>query len=270
MIKERPFVPKWSIVGSYRPGYDEHREGVFKILRQKGLVSAGVPRPLQRRGSGKLAGQVRLYCVLNQDAARLARHGLNSEAERLVKRAAEIERSKDATLIIDAVLEHLDLVTTNYDELISTALAAAAVQDSVRDALLRVAERVDKTRASSKALTAIHRVALGRVTHIHGDLVDVLLQGGRTIVLDTDTLAAHNLARIGAPLALHWEKWGRGQAFFEAEPGLDLGSDSVEALQARFAFLRPPAADDDLWAAAPTIAGAVSIGRDVPVARRAS
>jgi hypothetical protein len=267
MIKERPFVPKWSIVGSYRPGPVEHREGVFKGLRQKGLVSDGVPRSLQRPSTGKLAGQVRLYCVLNQDAARLARHGLEAEAARLVKRAGAIERSKDAGVVVDALLEHVDLVTTNYDELISNALASAALDERVHKALWRVSERIDKARAASKALTSIQRIALGRVTRIHGDLVEVLLQEGRAIALDADTLSPHNLARVGAPLALHWEKWGKGQAFFEAEPGIDLGEERTAALQARFAFLRPPKEEDEVWAAAPAITGAVNIERDVPVAR---
>jgi hypothetical protein len=268
MITERPFVPKWSIVGSYRPGADEHREGVFKSLRQKGLVSAGVPRSVQQRGTGKLAGQLRLYCVLNQDAARLARHGLEVDAARLVERAASIEHSKDAAFVVDALLAHVKIVTPNYDEIVSAALASAAAHDAVRKALLRVSARVDKARADSKALGTIQRTALGRVMKIHGDLVDVLLQGGRAIVLDTDTLAAHNLVRLGAPLALHWEKWGKGQAFFEAEPGIDLG-ESAEALQARFPFLRHPAPDDEAWTAASTITGAVTIGRDVAVARPA-
>jgi hypothetical protein len=266
MIRERPFVPKWSIVGSYRPGGEEQREGVFKHLRHRGLVSDGIPRSLQDRATGKLAGQVRLYCVLNQDAARLARHGLDYEAERLVKRAGEIERSKDAAVVADAVLDHVQLVTMNFDEVISAALSAAAANDRVREALIRVSERIDKARASSKALTSIHRIGFGRVTRIHGDLVDILLQEGRVVALDADTLSAQNLVRIGAPLALHWEKLGKGQAFFEAEPGIDLGGDSVNSLQARFAFLRPPPATD-IWAAAPTITGAVSVERDVPVAR---
>lgn len=268
MIKERPFIPKWSIVGSYRPGMDEQREGVFKGMRQKGLVSDGLGRSLHRRTTGRFAGQVRLYCVLNQDAARLARHGFEAEAARLVKRAGQIERSKDAKIVVDAVLEHVTVVTANYDELISKALVAAVLNDAVvHEALLRVSDSVDAARLASKALTRIQRIAFGRVTSLHGDLVDIMLQEGRVIALDADTLAPHNLARVGAALVLHWENWGKGQAFFEAEPGIDLGGEPTTALQKQFAFLRPPTQDDEVWAAAPTIAGAVKIERDVPIAR---
>ena len=211
VIKERPFVPKWAIVGSYRPGADEHREGVFKSLRRKKVSSpmaSRVPCSSVRRASS--AGQMRLYCVLNQDAARLARHGFEVEARRLVKRAAEIERSKDTAAAVDALLKHVNVVTTNYDELISKALAATIVDSSVRDALWRVSERVDKARASSKVLTTIQRIAFGHVTGIHGNLVDVLLQGGRAIVLDADTLSSHNLGRVGAPLRVALGDLGQG------------------------------------------------------------
>lgn len=269
MLTERPFTSKWSIVGSYRPGTDEQREGVFKGLRSKGLVSDGIQRGLQERHSGKLAGQMRLYCVLNQDAARLARHGFDADAAKFVKRASTIEHSKDAALLADAVAKHVTVITANYDNLISSALASLVSDSTLREALVRVTEQVAKTRAASRALAQIQRVAIGQVVTLHGDLAEVLLSGGMTIAIDRDLLAEHNLYKLGSPVALHWENWGKGQAFLEAEPALDLNAAS-DPLQARFAFLRHPPASGDVWNAAATITGAVSIGRHVTVSRATS
>lgn len=236
-------------------------------MRQKCLVSEGLPRSLQRADTGRLAGQLRIYCVLNQDAARLARRGFTLDALKLVKRAQVIERSRDARLVVDAIARHVSVASSNYDDAMGAALANAATDDVVRAALLRVTERVEDTRLASKALETIQRLAVGRVTKIHGDLADVLLEHGRAIVLDEDTLAPNNLFRLGAAVALHWERWGNGQAFLETEPGVDLDGDPVDLLQSRFAFLRPPPVGDELWDVAATVSGALTVQGDVVISR---
>ena len=257
MIREAPFVSKWSIVGSFRPGLEEKREGVFKHLRQKGLVSDGVGRALKAPDSGKLQGQLRIFCSLNQDAARLARRGFEAEAQRFVKAASRIEAGSDTQLVADAIAVAAAVFTVNYDHVIEDALRAVVAEPSVSKALGGIADRVDKTRAASKTLARVERRGVGKVTRIRGDLAEIILSSGDELILDLDTLSAANLARLGAPIAIHWEKWNNGQAFMEAESALEL--DSEHALEDEFPFLRHQPSGRDVWPAAGSISGVVRL-----------
>jgi hypothetical protein len=271
VIAERPFVTKWSIVGSYRPGGEAHREGVFKVLRQKGLVSDGVVRALRARESGRLAGQVRIYCLLNQDAARLARHGYLDDALRLVKEAKAIERGRDARLIVAALADRIEPAAEVSDELLSRGLARAAADARVRAALIRVSDRVGRARRRTRRLGEIGQRALGRVGRIRGDLADIVLEHEDGIlVVDVKSLSDHDLDRLGAPVVLHWERWGKGQSFLEAEPGIALDEHEASSLAERFGFLqRDEELTSESWRAISVIAaGPATIGplREIEVA----
>lgn len=275
MIAERPFVSKWSIVSSYRPGGRERREGVFKVLRQKRLVSDGIVQPLRARGSGRLAGQIRLYSVLNQDAARLARHGALDAALRLVAEAAAIERGRDAGLIVAALADRAQATIEDSDEILSHGLDRLADDERIRAALLRVSARVERARRRSKRLDEISQVALGRVRRLHAQLADIVLEGedGVVVVVDLKALSDHQVDWLGAPVVLHWERWGNGQAFLETGPGIAFDEpDTALRLSERFGFLqRDEELTSETWAGVSALAAGpatIRISREVPVITR--
>lgn len=275
MIAERPFVSKWSIVGSYRPGGKEQREGVFKVLRQKRLVSDGIVQPLRDRGSGRLAGQIRLYSVLNQDAARLARHGALDDALRLVAEAGAIERGRDAGLIVGALADRAPATIENSDEILSHGLDRLAADERIRAALLRVGARVERARRRSKRLGEISQVALGRVARFRGQLAEIVLEGedGGVVVVDVNALADHHVDWLGAPVVLHCERWGNGQSFLETGPGIALDEpDKTLPLSERFGFLqRDEEVTSEAWEGVSALAAGpatIRISREVPVTTR--
>jgi len=275
VIAERPFVSKWSIVGSYRPGGKLRREGVFKVLREKGLVSDGIVQPLRDSESGRLAGQIRLYSVLNQDAARLARHGALEDALRLVAEAAAIEGGRDAGMIVAALADRMQPAMDDSDQRLSYGLDRLADDERIRAALLRIGARVERARRRSKRLEEISQVARGRVGRLHGQLADIVLEGedGGVVVVDVEALSAHRLDWLGAPVILHWERWGNGQAFLETGPGISLDEPhSSLPLAERFGFLqRDEELTSEAWASVSALAAgttAIHIAREVPVTTR--
>lgn len=268
-------MSKWSIVSSYRPGRVEQREGVFKVLRQKRLVSDGIVQPLRDRTSGKLAGQIRLYSVLNQDAARLARHGALDDALGLVAEAAAIERGRDARLIVAALADQAPAITEDSDEILSHGLDRLADDERSRAALMRLGTRAERARRRFKRLDEISQVALGRVGRLHGQLADIVLEGedDGVVVIDVKALADHRVDRPGAPVVLHWERWGNGQAFLETGPGIALGeTDTTLRLYERFGFLqRDEELTAEAWESVSALAAGpatVRIQREVPVTTR--
>jgi len=268
-------VSKWSIVSSYRPGRTEQREGVFKVLRQKRLVSDGIVHPLRDRTSGRLAGQIRLYSVLNQDAARLARHGAVDDALELVAEAAAIERGRDARLIVTALADRAPAIVEDSDEILSRGLDRLANDARGRAALLRLGARVERARRRCKRLDEIGQVALGRVGRLYGQLADIVLEGedGGVVVVDVKALADRQVDRPGAPVVLYWERWGNGQAFLETGPGIALDEpDETLPLAERFGFLqRDEELTSEAWNGISALAAGpatIRIQREVTVTTR--
>lgn len=100
-VLEEPFMTRDAIVAVLRPGQSA-TEGPFRTLRNRHLASEGL-RIDVRTSSGRVHGRTHLYCSLNTDAARAARLGQAALAERFASRAGELEQSRDAELIANAV-----------------------------------------------------------------------------------------------------------------------------------------------------------------------
>ena len=83
-----PLVSRDEILLAYRPGA-EPSEGAFRTLRRRKLVSHGIG--LRVRHKNRLAGQVRVYSILNLDCAVLARRGKIEQARRIASRAGRQE-----------------------------------------------------------------------------------------------------------------------------------------------------------------------------------
>jgi hypothetical protein len=90
-----PFVSWEDLVSAYQP-VAAPTEARLRTLRSNDVVSTGLRFP--RRQAGRLAGQLRVFCTLNREAAYLARHHQPELAKLYAKRAESLEASWKARL----------------------------------------------------------------------------------------------------------------------------------------------------------------------------
>lgn len=236
-IRDLPFVSKEEILDAYLPVHsNQSRETAYRRLRRDELISDGLALVLRGAG-GRVRGRQHLYCALNRDAARLARHGREAEARALAGEADRLEGSEGARRFV-ASLER-DLSERSAAEPLgvfistpagsgNTHLFAELVRSLLeRDASVRVAvsgivRDLDAVRARAASLDEIQVKLYGKVARVAGDLAELEVTGGRQAVLPVDELIELGLAEPGTPVVLLWERWGHGRVLVESEPAIEL------------------------------------------------
>jgi len=127
---EEPLVTRREILRNVKLGAPT-TEAPFTTLRAHGMASTGWS-VLIRAESGRMAGRMHLYSVLNLDAARAARLRRPDAARRLATRASALEAS-DAAHVLRGAVRHAS-------ERLSAHLAGKSRDDSWSDRLTRYLE----------------------------------------------------------------------------------------------------------------------------------
>lgn len=235
-IRDLPFVSKEEILDAYLPVQgDQSRETVFRKLRRDSLISDGVALTLRGAG-GRVRGRPHLYCALNRDAARLARHGRDEDARKLAKEADRVEASEVTRRFITAFERLLSEPSNEPSPLIITGAPGSGKtllfakllrlllerDASVRGAVIGIVHDIDAVRARASSLDDIQVKLYGKVTRVLGDLAELDVEEGRHVVLPVDELEELGLSAPGTPIVLLWERWANGRVLVESEPAIEL------------------------------------------------
>ncbi len=160
-----------------------------------------------------MRGRPHIYCALNRDAARLARHGRDDEARKLAQEADRVEGSemvRDLVASLERLLsaESLDAGATMV-ELSSRSLRVMFDHDdSVRSAVIDVVLDIEAVRARASSLDEIQVRLYGKVARILDDVAELDVGEGRVVMVPVDELEELDLSAVGTPVALLWERWG--------------------------------------------------------------
>jgi hypothetical protein len=234
-IRDLPFVSKEDILDAYLPVQaDQSRETAFRRLRRDCLISSGIA--LSVRGpSGRLRGRPHIYCALNRDAARLARHGRDEEARELAEESGRLEASESAGHLVTAFERILSAASTDRPLIVSAAPGSGKTHllaelfrlilerdASVHPAVIDIVHDVDAVRSRVSSLHEVQVKLYGKVTRVAGELAELDVQEGRQVVLPVDELVELGLAEPGTPVVLLWERWGKGRVLVESEPAIEL------------------------------------------------
>jgi hypothetical protein len=234
-IRDLPFVSKEEILDAYLPVQaDQSRETAFRKLRRDNLISHGIA--LSVRGArGRIHGRPHIYCALNRDAARLARHGREEEAREIAQEADRVEASDTARQLVTSLERLLATSSSGPGGLIIHAAPGSGKtflfanlfrlllerDASVRPAVIDMVHNVDAVRARASSLDDIQVKLYGKVVRVVGGLAELDVEEGRQVVLPVDELDELDLAAPGTPVVLLWEKWGKGRVLVESEPGIE-------------------------------------------------
>lgn len=248
MIADFPLISKKDIVLAFKPGHAGSLDAAYRTLRDKGVVSEGIDvRP--RTETGQLLGRLHLYCVLNRDAALLARRSSLAEARKLARAARRIERGKVARELANALEQ---AAGGNLPQsTIQGVLGAAAGNEMMRSHLRTLTDAVQAAREASKPLAEVEWRVFGRVARLEADFVEVKTNDASRLFVPMINLD-ESLRRVGAALSLHWETLETGQAIYQAEPALDTEATAEtprpgDELVPEFPFLQHDAEiDEDL------------------------
>jgi hypothetical protein len=222
LIRDLPLVAKDAVLDAFLPVQEELRESAFRKLRREGLISRGIPLNL-RGAHGQIFGRPHLYCTLNRDAVRLARHGHKEEARALAARSGSLEDT-EAARHVAAVIEAA--VQTAGVDLAAINRALRGLARSDEETLRSLTSAIDAARADSPALAYIEKTIYGRVWRLEDELAEVEADDGRILLIPIEDL--DESACVGAPVALRWERWGRRRSLLESEPALALGADDFD------------------------------------------
>jgi hypothetical protein len=230
MIVEKPFVTRREIVLAHRPGLGDS-ESAFRTLRSHGWVSDGVSLPLRSPAGGRLRGRVQLYASLNRDAARLARRGHGDQARTIAERAGLLESSAASRALV-AAIDDVPAGEGDAAEGDLDAVLAHLVRSSgdLIAAFREIFGEVMAARRETPEIRAGNAWRYGRVERIDRDIALILDdREDERLMIPIADLETRALSTIGTAIAVHWERWGSGQTFIEAEPALDLSSSNVGA-----------------------------------------
>jgi hypothetical protein len=235
-IHDLPFVSKEEILDAYLPVHgDQSRETAYRKLRRDNLISDGIALILRGAG-GRMRGRQHIYCALNRDAARLARHGRDEEARKFAKEADRLEASEVTRSLVTALERLLSERSRGPDRLVvSTAAGSGKTlvfakllrlmlerEASVRPAVINIVHDIDAVRARASSLDDIQVKVYGKVTRVVDGLAELEVEEGRRVVLPVDELDELGLSAPGTPVVLLWERWGKGRVLVESEPAIEL------------------------------------------------
>lgn len=216
MIATWPLVARDRIVHAFKPGGSPSAEGPFRTLRRHAWVSPGVRVTLVAdRG---FAGQMTFFSSLNVAAARLARRGDGSAAERVARAAADLEAGPE---FADLRRWLSELPGREAEQVVSGQLPER-VPDALTAALRAAASRTERVRASDILRSSPAEVVFaGHIAQVSGAYVIVQAEGQATMVPRWMAGAARR-DRMGALIALVTDKLEGASAVVEAIPAIDI------------------------------------------------
>lgn len=135
-----PLAGRDQLLNVYRPGA-QPSEGPLRTLRSHHLLSDGVRIPLVEHN--RLGGQTRIFCSLNLDAVRWARHGETAAAAEAAAAAAAVEQG--------AEFGHLCKLLSTYSpaeiRLVGAgSVGAAAIDGELGSVLRSIALKAERLR----------------------------------------------------------------------------------------------------------------------------
>lgn len=208
-----PLLPKGFILAAHRPGAAPSSDAPLRTLKHKGLLSEGVEMIVRLQDSGRLSGTARLYCALNRDAARLARHGDGRDAQRLAKKARQLETSKHCRHVV-SLFNEMKHVRTGWE-----AYLDALDDREFRNAVLAFATDVEEARSKDPAAERATVSLAGAVVSFRGRVAQVQASDGTAVPVDRARLARLGLNWIGAPIIIHRED-DKASLIVQLEPGV--------------------------------------------------
>lgn len=215
MIAAWPVVARDRIVRAFKPGGSPAAEAPFRTLRRHEWVSSGVR--ITRFADRGFAGQITCFSSLNVTAARLARSGNASGAERVARAAANLESGPEFAELLRQLTE---LPDREADQVVNGALPADAPA-KLTEALRAVARRTERVRASDIP-SPVEAVFAGRIAEVTGGYVVVVQREGPATVVPRWMANAARLDRVGGLLALVTDNLGGASAVVEAVPAIDI------------------------------------------------
>ncbi|HUC57657.1 MAG TPA: hypothetical protein VMA95_09670 [Streptosporangiaceae bacterium] len=216
LIVPWPVVTRDRIVRAFRPGVLATSEAPFRTLRRHGWVSTGVR--VARHGDRGLAGQMTIFSSLNVVAARLARRGDASAAERVASAAASLESGEEF-----AGLRRLLSALPSHEAERVVAGDLPADRAPLAEMIRALANHTEQARPGDIMLTSPAEVIFaGQIAELTDALV-VLVQapGSTTIVPRWMANAAHR-DQVGEFLALVADQIDGASAVVEAVPAIDV------------------------------------------------
>lgn len=207
-----PLVSRDEILVAFRPGA-RPSEGVFRTLRERGWVSKGLGLRL-RRGN-RLTGQLRVYSALNLDAALLARHDREKDAQRLAVKAEKQETRWAPSLQV--LVQQLG--ATDLDEL-------RRLRNQLVHELVPLAEDVEKARLTVKVLKDFVREEMGVLADVSADWATLQLFSDPSEIVEVQRfLAQAAILAVGDIAVLRLERFGSG-SLIELLPAVAEGFES--------------------------------------------
>ena len=256
-VVEEPFVTRESILRTLRP-MQVTTERPFATLRRSRAASDGL-RVLLRTHGGQLAGRVQIYSSLNTDAARAFRRSNIELAQELARHAGQLERSKPAARLRQAVADsaaHLPLDArsddappalrryvemrrrTSLDDPNHTAFIAEWVAQSEvwlttnYDALVDAVVELDRGAAEVRAdLVAREEPSastfFGTVARMDALHAEIDGTNEQSMLISRDQLERAGLAVIGQPVAVLEEILAGGR-YSRVMPAVALDTDTPD------------------------------------------
>ncbi|HEX8081697.1 MAG TPA: hypothetical protein VF557_15910 [Jatrophihabitans sp.] len=162
-----PLAGRDQLLNVYRPGA-QPSEGPLRTLRSHHLLSDGVRIPFVEHN--RLSGQMRMFCSLNLDAVRWARHGETAAAAAAAAAAAEIEQGTD----FGSLCKLLSTRSPAEIRLVGAGSVGAAAIDGELGALLRrIAVKTERLRTEvhNRWQTSWEHTTVGWVLRRQDDFV---------------------------------------------------------------------------------------------------
>jgi hypothetical protein len=166
-----------------------------------------------------LAGQMTFFSSLNVMAARLARRGKASAAERVARAAADLEAGPEFAGLRRQLAE---LPNREAEQVVSGLLPEDA-SAALTEALRAVASRTEQVRANDILLSSPAEVVFaGRIAEISQLFVVVAQTDGPSTLVPRWMAGAVQRDRIGAFVVLVSDKLDDASAVIEAVPAIDI------------------------------------------------
>lgn len=217
MIAAWPVVARDRIVHAFKPGGSPAAEAPFRTLRRHEWVSPGVRVTLfAERG---FAGQMTFFSSLNVMAARLARRGDVSAAERVARAAAGLEAGPE---FADLRLRLSELPDREAEQVVNGVLPGGAPA-ALTETLRAVASRTERVRASDILLSSPAEVIFaGRVAEVSDQFVVVARGKEVTTMVPRWMASGAQRDQVGALLALVADRLDGASAVVDAVPAIDI------------------------------------------------
>ena len=220
---EWPIVSRDKLVRAFQPGAAPTSEAPYRTLRRRHCATAGVA--VQRRGAGRLRGQLRFFSRVNVRSAQLARVGAFLWAEAGAQSARVLEESA----VFRELRDHLSELPGES----AAEVVAGGTPEGLDESLVRaVAEATESAEARWLASAPLEgalegvlhaEVTAGHVSSRQADLVWIRPAGGTVEVVFPAWLAAGaRRDSVGDPVIVKTWRIADDQAVVDVIPAIDL------------------------------------------------